>query len=130
VENRTNETKRFYANRNQLLVIFKNAESLLLMLILSQTMLIITEAVVGTLLARRFSFFHQALLKPMADCWRLRRYILEQRKKNHLFRQHGDWWILKHFFRFGFGRWMDVKRLFEFGVRIEKSWPTTVLKNK
>ena len=63
VENRTNETKRFYANRNQLLVIFKNAQSLLLVLALSQTALITVEAVVGTFLARRFSFFYQALLK-------------------------------------------------------------------
>jgi N-acetylglucosaminyl-diphospho-decaprenol L-rhamnosyltransferase len=130
VENRTNETKRFYANRNQLLVIFKNAQCLLLVLALSQTMLIIVEAILGTFLARRFSFFHQALLKPMGDCWRLRRHVLEQRKQNHLIRRHGDWWILRHFFRFGFGRWTDVKRLFKLGVRIEKSWPTTASKNK
>ena len=130
VENRTNETKRFYANRNQLLVIFKNAQFLLLVLALSQALLIIVEAVVGTFLARRFSFFYQALLKPMADCWRLRRHILEQRKKNRLIRQHGDWWMLRHFFRFGFGRWTDVKRLFRFGAKIDPSWPTTASKNK
>jgi len=125
VENRTNETKRFYANRNQLLVIFKNAQSLLLVLALSQTALIVVEAAVGAILARRPSFLHWALFKPMADCWRLRRHIGGQRKKNYLIRQHGDWWMLRHFFRFGFGRWADVKRLFQFGVKIEKSWPTT-----
>jgi len=125
VENRTNETKRFYANRNQLLVIFKNARFLLLMLALSQIALITVEAVVGSILARRLSFFNWALLKPVADCWRLRRHIFEQRKKSRLFRQHGDWWILRHFFRLGFGRWTDVKRLFKFGVKIEKAWPTT-----
>jgi hypothetical protein len=125
VENRTNETKRFYANRNQLLVIFKNAQFLLLVLALSQTMLIIAEAVVGTCLARRPSFFYWALLKPITGCWRLRRHIFEQRKKNNLIRQHGDWWILRRFFRLGFGRWTDVKRLFQFGVKIEKAWPTT-----
>jgi N-acetylglucosaminyl-diphospho-decaprenol L-rhamnosyltransferase len=130
VENRTNETKRFYSNRNQLLVILKNAQSLLLVLALSQTLLIMAEAIVGTFLARRFSFFHQALLRPMADCWRLRRHILEQRKNNHLIRQHGDGWMVRHYFRFGFGRWTDVKRLFKLGVRIEKSWPTTASKNK
>jgi GT2 family glycosyltransferase len=125
VENRTNETKRYYANRNQLLVIFKNAQFLLLVLALSQTMLIIAEAVVGTCLARRPSFFYWALLKPITGCWRLRRHIFEQRKKNNLIRQHGDWWILRRFFRLGFGRWTDVKRLFQFGVKIEKAWPTT-----
>ena len=128
VENRTNETKRFYANRNQLLVILKNARSLLLLLALSQAALITTEAVVGTCLTRRFSFFYQALLRPLADCWRLRQHILEQRRKNRLIRLHGDWWIFRNFFRFKFGRWADVKRLFQFGVKIDPSWPTTASK--
>jgi GT2 family glycosyltransferase len=130
VENRTNETKRYFANRNQLLVIVKNARSFLLLLALSQVTLIGIEAMVGTCLARRPSFIYWALIKPLADCWRLRGHILAQRKKNSLLRQHGDWWITKHFFRFGFGRWTDVKRLFKFGIRIEKSWPTTAPQNK
>ena len=130
VENRTNETKRYFANRNQLLVILKNARFLLLLLALSQSALIVVEAIIGTCLARRASFFYQALLKPLADCWHLRRHIREQRKKNRLRRQHGDWWITKHFFRFGFGRWSDVKRLFRFGIRIEPSWPITTPKAK
>jgi len=121
VENRTNETKRFYANRNQLVVIFKNAGSLLLLLALSQTALIAAEAGVGTIWAGRPSFFYWAFLKPLGDCWRLRRHIVEQRKKNRQIRQRGDWWIFRHFFRFDFGRWTDVKRLFKFGIRIEKS---------
>jgi len=130
MENRTNETKRYFANRNQLLVILKNARSLLLLLALSQTALISIEAIIGTCLARRASFFYQALLRPLADCWRLRRHIREQRKKNHRRRQHGDWWITKHFFRLGFGRWTDVKRLFKFGIRIEKSLPIPASKSK
>jgi GT2 family glycosyltransferase len=130
VENRTNDTKRYFANRNQLLVIFKNARSLLLVLALNQTALIGIEAIIGTCLARRLSFGYQALLKPLADCWRLRRHISEQRQKNRSIRQYGDWWFLRHFFRWGFGRWADVKRLFRFGIRIEKSWPTSASKNK
>ena len=130
VENRTNETKRYYANRNQLLVIFKNARVLLLLLAFNQATLIGTEAIIGTCLARRLSFFYWAMLKPLADCWRLRQHISEQRRKNRLIRQHGDWWMVRHFFRFGFGRWTDVKRLLKFGVRIDKSWPTTTSKVK
>jgi GT2 family glycosyltransferase len=129
-ENRTNETKRFYANRNQLLALLKNAQSLLLLLVLGQTILILIEAIVGTVLARRFSFFYFSMLKPLADCWRLRRHIWEQRRKNRLIRQNGDWWMLRHFFRFGFGRWTDVKLLLKSGVRIDKSWPTTTSKVK
>ena len=128
VENRTNETKRFYANRNQLLTILKNAQGPLLLLVFTQTALITVEAIVGAMLARRFSFVRWALLKPVADCWRLRHHVLEQRKHNRTFRRHGDLWILRHFFRFGFGRWADVKRLFKFGVKIDKTWPTTASK--
>jgi N-acetylglucosaminyl-diphospho-decaprenol L-rhamnosyltransferase len=124
VENRTNETKRFYSNRSQLLTILKNAQWLLLALALSQLALIALEAVVGAFFARRFSFVRWALFRPVRDCWRLRRHILEQRKKIGAFRQRGDWWLLRRFFRFGFGRWADVKRLVKFGVKIDKAWST------
>jgi N-acetylglucosaminyl-diphospho-decaprenol L-rhamnosyltransferase len=130
VENRTNDTKRYYANRNQLLVIFKNARSLLLLLALSQTALIGMEAIIGTCLARRLTFFYRAMLKPVADCWGLRGHISEKRRKNRLIRRNGDWWMLRHFFRFRFGRWTDVKRLLKFGVRIERTWRTTPAKRK
>jgi GT2 family glycosyltransferase len=125
VENRTHDAKRYFANRNQLLVILKNARSLLLLLALSQAALIATEALIGTCLARRPSFFYWAMLKPLADCWRLRAHVGAQRRKNRLIRRHGDWWFLRHFFRFGFGRWTDVKRLLQFGITIDKSRPTT-----
>lgn len=121
VENRTNESKRFYANRNQLLGLLKNARCLLLVLALNQLALIAVEAAVGALLARRFSFVRWSLFKPVAECWRLRGHILAEREKIHRFRKHGDLWILRRFFRFGFGRWIDVKRLFKSGVVIDKA---------
>lgn len=119
VENRTSETKRFYANRSHLLTLLKNANGPLLGLVIPHLALITVEAVAGTILSRRLSFLQWALLKPAADCWRLRHHVLLQRKHNRSFRRHGDWWMVRHFFRFGFGRWMDVKRLFKFGVKIE-----------
>jgi GT2 family glycosyltransferase len=119
VENRTNESKRFYANRNQLLTILKDARGLLLVLALNQIALIAVEAVVGALLARRFSFMHWSLLKPVADCWRLRGHIAAERQRIRSFRRRGDLWILRRFLTYRFGRWKDVKRLFKSGVRIE-----------
>ena len=119
VENRTNETKRFYANRSQLLTLWKNASGPLLLLVLTQITLIIAETAVGMILTRRLSYARWALLRPVADCWRLRRHVLQERQRNRVFRRRGDWWILRHFFRLGFGRWMDIKRLFKFGVKIE-----------
>lgn len=122
VENRTSESKRFYANRNQILAIAKNARHILLVLVLNQIALITVEAVAGALLARRFSFARWALLKPVGDCWRLRKHISAERKRIRSFRRRGDLWILRRFFRLGLGRWMDVKRLLQSGVKIDKAW--------
>lgn len=122
VENRTNESKRFYANRNQLLAIVKNARCLLLALALNQVALISVEALVGAVLARRLSFVRWALFKPLGDCWRLRNHIASERRRIRGFRRRGDLWILRRFFRLGLGRWMDVKRLLQSGVTIDKAW--------
>jgi GT2 family glycosyltransferase len=119
--NRTNENKRFYANRNQLLTLLKDARSLLLIFALNQLALIALEAAVGSILARRLSFARWSLLKPLADCWRLRHHIMLERKRICGFRQRGDWWILRRFFRLGVGRWMDVKRLLQSGITIDKA---------
>ena len=121
VENRTNETKRFYANRNQLLTLLKNAHGPLLVLVLNQMALITIEAILGVILARRFSFLRWSLLKPLADCWRLRGHIFKERRRIRGFRRRGDLWIIRRFFTFRFGRWMDVKRLFESGVKIDRA---------
>lgn len=121
VENRTSERKRFYANRNQLLTILKNADGLLLLLALNQLALITVEAMVGTLLARQLSFMRWDLFKPVAECWRLRHHIRQERKKNRMLRQRGDWWMLCHFFQLGMGRWADVQRLFKSGLKIDKA---------
>jgi GT2 family glycosyltransferase len=120
LENRTSEIKRFYANRNQMLTILKNAHSLLLMLALSQAMLIATEALVGVIITGRFSFVRWSLLKPLAECWRLRGHLRAERERIRTFRQSGDLWILRRFFTFGFGRWADVRRLLKSGVKIDR----------
>lgn len=118
-ENRTGESKRFYANRNQLLTILKNANGPLLLLLVTQIIFIVCEAVIGTVISRRLSFLHWALFKPLADCWRLRAHVWRHRQNVHKFRQHGDFWILRQFFCFQFGRWADVKRLLKFGLKID-----------
>jgi GT2 family glycosyltransferase len=123
VENRTSDNRRFFANRNQLLTLLKNAHGPLLILTVTQIALITAEATIGAILSRRFSFVRWSLLKPLADCWRLRHHVLQQRKRNRVLRRHGDWWMLRHFFRFAIGRWMDVRRLFQFGIKIDPARP-------
>jgi GT2 family glycosyltransferase len=121
VENRTNESKRFYANRNHMIAILKNGRFALLLLILNLVMLIGVEAVIGAVFARRFSFVRWAFLKPLAGCWRLRGHIAAERRRIRCFRRRGDMWIIRHFFKPGFGRWKDVKLLLKSGVKIDKA---------
>jgi len=119
VENRTNEMRRFYSNRNQMLTILKNARGPLLALLFTQIAFITAEAVVGMVISRRLSFVRWALFKPLADCWRLRSHIIEQRKRNRALRRHGDLWFLRRFFRFKFGRMSDLKSLFRSRIKID-----------
>lgn len=119
-EARTTDFRRFYANRNQLIILLKNSSGPLLLLVLTHILLITAEAVAGAGMARRFSFITNSLFKPIADCWRLRGYIMMQRRFINTYRQRGDWWITRHFFRFGFGHWIDIKRFLTPKIAIDK----------
>jgi N-acetylglucosaminyl-diphospho-decaprenol L-rhamnosyltransferase len=118
---RTNEFRRFHANRNQILMLLKNSNGPLLLLVFTQILLITVEAVAGALLSRSSSFIRMSLFKPIASCWQLRGYIREQRRKIRGYRQRGDWWITRRFFRFGFGHWGDIKRFLRWKIVIDKS---------
>jgi N-acetylglucosaminyl-diphospho-decaprenol L-rhamnosyltransferase len=118
---RTSEFRRFYANRNQILTILKNANGPLLVLAFNLVLLITVEAVAGALLSRSFSFIQMSLFKPLAACWRLRHYIGEQRRLIRSYRQRGDWWIARRYFRFEFGHWGDIKRFMKWKIVIDKS---------
>jgi GT2 family glycosyltransferase len=113
--------RRFYANRNHLITILKNANGPLLLLVFSHITLITAEAIAGTLLARTPSFLVWSLFKPVADCWRLRGYILSQRRAIRSYRQRGDWWMVRHFLRPGFGHWGDIKGFLRWKIAIDKS---------
>ena len=112
------ESRRFYANRSQFLSVLKNAQGLLLLTSLTYLLLITVEAIVGALAARRPSFIYWSLLRPVADCWRLRFYLLDQRKQIKAYRKRGDRWFICHFLRFGFQHWTDIKRFIKPGINI------------
>ena len=56
MEFRTSDTKRFYANRNSLLVLLKNAHNLLLLLVPLQLGLLLLESLASLAMVRRWSF--------------------------------------------------------------------------
>jgi GT2 family glycosyltransferase len=115
VEFRTSDSKRFYTNRNSLLVLLKNARLLLLLLVPLQLGLLLFEAVAALALVRRWSFVRRAYWDAVADCWRLRRHILTERRRIRQFRRRGDLWMLR-FLRWRLNRWDELQRLRQFGV--------------
>jgi GT2 family glycosyltransferase len=125
VEFRTSDTKRFYTNRNSLLVLLKNSRHLLLLLVPLQLGLLALEAVVGLVIVRRWSFVWRAYGDALADCWRLRRHILAERSRIRGFRRRGDLQMLR-FLRWRFNRWDEIQRLRTFGlpkVTHTHQWP-------
>ncbi|HEY5912167.1 MAG TPA: glycosyltransferase family 2 protein, partial [Verrucomicrobiae bacterium] len=114
-EFRTSDTKRFFANRNGLLVLLKNAQHLLLLCVGLQLLLLAAEAVVALALVRRWSFVRRAYLGALQDCWRLRAHILAERKRIKSFRRRSDWWMLR-FLDWRPNRWEELKRMRRSGV--------------
>lgn len=115
VEMRTSDTKRFYANRNSLMVILKNAKNFLLLLAPLMAALVLTEAFVMLLLVRRWSFIQRSYLGAFRDCWRLRGHIRAERRRIYQFRRRSDWWMLR-FFRLRLNRWDEIHRLRQRGL--------------
>lgn len=115
VEFRTTEQKRFLTNRNALLTLLKNAQHVLLLLVPLQVMLLAVESLLVALILRRAAYLRRVCLAALADCWRLRRHVLAERKRVASFRKRGDLWMLR-FFRLKPNRWFEIKRLFKFGL--------------
>jgi GT2 family glycosyltransferase len=115
LEFRTSDSKRYYANRNNLLVLLKNAQHILLLLVPLQVLLFGLEALAGLILLRRWSFAKRSFFDAVADCWRLRSHIAAERRRIRTFRKRGDWSMLR-FLGWRFNRWDELQRLRRFGV--------------
>jgi GT2 family glycosyltransferase len=115
VENRTSDTKRYYANRNVLLVLLKNCEHFLLLLVPFQVGLLALEGLCMWVLVRRWTFLRRAYLEPLRDCWRLRGHILAERRRVRKLRRHGDFWMLR-FLQPRLNRWREFTRCRRFGL--------------
>lgn len=114
-EFRTSDTKRFYANRNALLVLLKNGRWVVLGMALLQLVLLGAEAIAALLLVRRWNFIRRAYVEAVADCWRLRGHIAERRREIAGVRKRGDVWMLR-FLKARLNRWDEVQRIRREGV--------------
>jgi GT2 family glycosyltransferase len=115
-EFRTSESKRFYANRNHLLVLLKNSKHILLLTAVAFAGFLLVEGLFWLLIKRRWALVRRTSLEPMMDCWRLRHHVLAKRRQISSFRRHGDGWMLRRFFCWRLGRWQDYKKFFKFGM--------------
>jgi GT2 family glycosyltransferase len=115
VEFRTTDRKRFLTNRNCLLTLLKNGQHILLLSLLPLAVLLLLEALAGALILRRASFVRASFWDPIADCWRLRGHVREQRRHIAAFRKRSDFWMLR-FLRWLPNRSGEIKRLFQFGL--------------
>jgi GT2 family glycosyltransferase len=115
VEFRTSDSKRYYSNRNNLLVLLKNARHILLLTVPLLLALLTLEALAGWILLRRWSFVKRTYLDALRDCWRLRGHIMAERRRIRTFRRRSDWWMLR-FLTWRLNRWDEFQRLRQFGV--------------
>jgi GT2 family glycosyltransferase len=114
IELRTSDTKRYYTNRNTLLVLLKNAQHVLLPLVLLQLLLLLAEALVSLLLIRRWSFIQKAYWEAISDCAKMRSYIFKERSSVRAFRKITDFQMLR-FMSAKLNRIEEIKRIIRFG---------------
>jgi GT2 family glycosyltransferase len=115
IELRTSDSKRFYTNRNCLLVLLKNCQHVLLLMVPMQVGLLLLEALVGLMLVRRWSFIKRAYLGAFAGCFKLWGHIAAERKKLATLRRRSDWQMLR-FLRLRPNRWEEVANLRRHGL--------------
>ena len=115
VESRTSETKRFLANRNGILFILKNAQHILLLLVIPHLALLAAEAFVSLLIVRRWSYVRQSYWKAFTACWAFRGHVLSWRRRIRAFRVRGDFYMLRYL-KLKPSRWTDFTKLLHWGV--------------
>jgi GT2 family glycosyltransferase len=115
VEFRTTDKKRFLTNRNGILTLLKDGQHILLLTIIPLIALLFIESFVGAAMLRRWSFIRASFWSVLADCWRLRGHVLQERKRIASFRKRSDFWMLR-VFKLRPNRWFEITRLFKFGL--------------
>jgi len=115
LETRTSDTKRYYTNRNCLLLLLKSCQHILLITVPLQALLLLFEAVIALMIFRRWTFVKRAYLDAFLSCWKLRNHIAAERRRIRGFRRRSDWGMLR-FFRFRLNRWDELQTLRRYGV--------------
>jgi GT2 family glycosyltransferase len=115
VQLRTSETKRYYANRNDLLVLAKNCHTFLLLLVPLQIFFFCVEACAAAVLIRRWSFIKRSYFDAVRDFLGLWPHIKKERARARTFRKRGDFYMLR-FLCFRLNRWDEFSQMLRKGV--------------
>jgi len=114
-EFRTSDKKRYFANRNLLMVALKDTTFLWLFLAPLQLLQAAAETFVLLLLIRRWKFVQTSFINAITDCWRLRKHIMAERHRIRQFRKRSDFQMLR-FLSWRWNRLYEISRVFKFGL--------------
>jgi len=115
VELRTNDMKRFLSARNGLLVVLRNCQHILLLIVIPHVCMLLAEALFFLVATRNWTFVRKSYGRAFADVWRLLPQIRQWRKKINAFRQHNDFWMLR-FLRLTPTRFLEAGQIFRLGA--------------
>lgn len=115
VELRTNEMKRYLSVRNGILLLMKNGQHVLLLLLIPHLLMLFCEALFFLATTRNWKFVRAAYVKGIADAFRMLPHVRAWRAKIRGFRQHGDFWMLR-FLRLKPTRLDELWQIFTLGA--------------
>lgn len=115
VELRTNEMKRFLSVRNGLLLLLKNGQHVLLLMVIPHILMLLAEALFFLMTTRNWKFVRNSYVRGIADAFRMMPHVREWRKKIKGFRQRGDFWMLR-FLYFKPARLGEMSQVFTLGM--------------
>jgi len=121
VESRTSETKRFLSNRNGLLVLMKNCQHALLVMLISQVLLLVCEALASLVLIRSWSYVRHSYIGAIRAAFQMRSHVAACRRQTRAFRQRGDFGMLR-FLTWRLNRWGELMQVLKLGLpKVEKN---------
>jgi GT2 family glycosyltransferase len=115
LETRTSDTKRYYTNRNCLLLLLKNCQHILLIMVPLQVLLLLFEAVIAFFVFKRWNFVKRAYVDALVSCWKLRNHIAAERRRIRSYRRRSDWGMLR-FLRWRLNRWDELQTVRRYGM--------------
>jgi GT2 family glycosyltransferase len=114
VELRTNEMKRFLAVRNGLLVLMKNCQHILLLLLIPHLLMLAGEALFFLIATRNWRFVRNSYGLGVLEALRMMPHVRVWRKRIRSFRKRGDFWVLQYL-TWRMNRLYELMQIFKLG---------------